>query len=141
MKVLKCGTATPSRLDASPQESSQLESDQQSSQLHLPGPRNGLVGHRSWSPTNNHHNCYPQVTKAVSHLLCVDQHRTTVCTSHTSATLPEKGCVDSVSPDTPRMKKTVHVPVPFAPLSLTRLDSFPDPCFRPSTTTESPLST
>ena len=24
------------------------------------------------------HNCYPQVTKAVSHLLCVDQHRTTV---------------------------------------------------------------
>ena len=24
------------------------------------------------------HNCYPQITKAVSHLLCVDQHRTTV---------------------------------------------------------------
>ena len=35
------------------------------------------------------HNCYPQVTKAVSHVLCVDQHRTTVCTSHTSA-FPEK---------------------------------------------------
>ena len=38
--------------------SSQLESDQQSSQLHLPGPRNGLVGHRrrSWptSPTAIH---------------------------------------------------------------------------------------
>ena len=24
------------------------------------------------------HNCCPQITKAVSHLLCVDQHRTTV---------------------------------------------------------------
>ena len=38
-------------------------------------------------------------------------------------------------------KKTVHIPVPFAPLSLTCLDSFPDPYFGPPTTTESPLST
>ena len=75
--------------------SSQLESDQQSSQPHLhkdpkrsslvvrrpgdtpvrvdqhprrrlPGPRNRLVGHRRRSPTNNHHNCYPQVTRAIA---------------------------------------------------------------------------
>ena len=105
-------------------------------QLHLPGPRNGLVGHRSWSSTN--------ISQLHLHKL---PKRCRVCIvrstniAHNAATLPIKGCVASVSPDTPRMKKTVHVPVPFAPLSLTRLDYFPDPCFGPSTTTESPLST
>ena len=48
---LKCATAgsAPSRLDASPRSS---WSSTNISQLHLPGPRNGLVGHRSWSSTN-----------------------------------------------------------------------------------------
>ena len=36
----------------------------------LPGPRNGLVGHRSWSLTDNHHNNYPQGPKAVALFLC-----------------------------------------------------------------------
>ena len=38
-------------------------------------------------------------------------------------------------------EKTVHTPVSFAPLSLTRLDSFPDPSLGPPATTESPRST
>ena len=51
------------------QESLQLEFDQHP-RRRLPGPRNGLMGHRSWSPTNNHHKCYPQGPKAVALFLC-----------------------------------------------------------------------
>ena len=131
----------PSRLDASPRS------------------------HRSWSLTNNHHNCIslgramglwviavgvrPTIITTAIHkspkryrICCALTNIAQLCVLHTLPPSPKKkGCVASVSPDTPRMKKTVHVPVPFAPLSLTCLDSFPDPYFGPPTTTESLLST
>ena len=96
----------PSRLDASPRS------------------------HRSWSLTNNHHNCYPQGTKAVSHLLCVHQHRTTVC-SFTHFRLPRKKetrllCLPDM-PSSVKKKTRANWTLPFTPLPHTCLCCLPVP--------------
>ena len=93
--------------------------------LHISLRRPGVT--RSWSLTNNHHNCIslgramglwviavgvrptspsasPRCPKAVSHLLCVDQHRTTVCTSHISA-FPEKRSLGFSVPRHAKLRK------------------------------------
>ena len=46
--------SAPSRLVTCPRDT--LVGSTNISRRRLPGPRSGLVGHRSWSPTNNHHN-------------------------------------------------------------------------------------
>ena len=77
-------------------------------QLHLPGPRDELVGHRSWSSTNIsqlHLYKLPERRRVI--IVRSTNIRTFVptVTRHSAATSPKKGCVASVSPDTPRMKK------------------------------------
>ena len=59
--------SAPSRLVKSPRRHSGRSSTN-NSRRRLPRPRNGLVGHRSWTLTNNHDNCYPQVTGAIAFL-------------------------------------------------------------------------
>ena len=86
----------------------------------------------------------PQVARAVSRYYCaIDQHSHFClhCDPSQCRHPPQKGMRGFGVPGHATHEKTVHVPVSFAPLSLTCLDSFPDPYFRPPTTTESPLST
>ena len=113
------GCATPSTAD----------------QLQLPGLRNGLVGHRSWSSTNisqlHLHKLPERCRVSVVRSTNIRTFASTVI-RHNAAT-PQKGTRGFGVPEHATREKTVHVPVPFAPLSLTRLDSFPDPCFGPPT--------
>ena len=62
----------PSRLDASPR-SHRSWSSTNISQLHLLGPRNGLVGHCSWSSTNISQPHLHKVPKRYRRWLCVAQ--------------------------------------------------------------------
>ena len=79
------------------------------SRRRLPGPRNGLVGHRSWSSTNISQ-LLSTSHQSGTHLLRVDQHRTTVCTSHISE---KKGDSASMSPDMPSSGKQLELTGPY----------------------------
>ena len=67
---------------------------------------------------------YPQVTRAVSRWLCVDQHRPTVCTSHLSA-FPEKKRLGFIVPRHAKLGKRLQLTGPFSShLCRTRVSTF-----------------
>ena len=136
MKVLKCGTATPSCSDAWTQESSRLHS-------HLPEPRPcalGVIADTLASPRGSQsqhcalgssriHSHRHEARNAFASVLCPrviadtlasprtfanahHSHFLFTVTRHSSATSPQKRCMASVSPDTPRIKNSrLHRPV------------------------------
>ena len=115
---MKCGTATPSCSDAWTQESSRLHS-------HLPEPRPCALGSsrihshlheaRKASIALLGHRGYTRISPDLCE--CPPLAFSLHCDPSQFRHFPKKGCMASVSPGTPRMKKkrTVHVPVPFAP--------------------------
>ena len=145
MKVLKCGTATPSCSDAWTQESSRMHS-------HLPESRLCALG------SSRIHSHLHEARNAFSISALSEGHRGSTrisldlcecpplafalhCDPSQFRHFPIKRMHGYGVPGHATHEKTLHVPDSFAPLSLTCLDSFPDPYFGPPTTTESPLST
>ena len=96
--------SAPSRLDASPRSHCSWSSTN-ISQLHLAGPRNGLVGHRSWSSTNISQLHIHKSPERYRVCCAFDQHRTVVCLSHIPPSPKKKRNSASMSPDMPSLKK------------------------------------
>ena len=97
--------SAPSCLDASPRSHCSWSSTN-ISQLHLPGPREWAGGSSQLEFDQHLTTACPLVTRAVPRWLCVDQHRTTVCTSHISAFPEKKENSASMSPDMPSSENT-----------------------------------
>ena len=119
MKVLKCGTATPSCSDAWTQKSSRLHSH-----LPEPRPRSWVIADTLASPRGSQcfrisalsegHRGYTRISLDLCE--CPPLAFSLHCDPSRFRHSPKKGCMASVSPDTPRLKNSrLHRPVPSHP--------------------------
>ena len=139
---MKCGTATPSCSDAWTQESLRIHSHLPEPRLcslgssrihsHLPEPRLCSLG------SSRRHSHLHEARNAFAPVLCPrviadtlasprtfanahHSHFLFTVTRHSSATSPKKGCMASVSLDTPRMKKNCTRTCPLRTFYLSRV--------------------